>query len=317
MGKEAEKKKKDSKDNKTETKKIEKSTKNEKKIRQKDKKSKTKKILIITIPIIIIICIIGFLWFTNLNVSNNVTVQLVIDSGLVEVKHVGSSWTSASNGMLLEQSDTIKTGKDTSASVILFKGSIIRLDSNTKIKIKEIINDADKTYVKIEQDSGRTWNTISKISGIDDYEVQTPTTVASVRGTAFVVIVEPNGTTYYGVSHGIVNVSSISDGVIQGSINVSGNESVIVYVDKVGGSLEIKPFEMDDWVLENLLKDDQFVTDVKAELYSRIEPYIPQLKQLYGVTDEELDVLLDGYIRGDFTLPANTPDWIRDIIELS
>ena len=57
--------------------------------------------------------------------------------------------------------------------------------------------------------------------------------------------------------------------------------------------------------------------DIKAELYNRIDPYIPELKEQYGVTDEELDVLLEGYILGYYDLPPETPDWIREIIELS
>ena len=56
---------------------------------------------------------------------------------------------------------------------------------------------------------------------------------------------------------------------------------------------------------------------VKGDLYDRLEPYIPDLKELYGVTDEELDVLIDGYLLGYFDLPADTPDWIREIIELT
>ena len=112
-------------------------------------------------------------------------------------------------------------------------------------------------------------------------------------------------------------IDSVTIVTIQGTIDVSGNESVIVYVDMVGKSLEIKSFVIDDWILENLNKDEQFVTDVKEELYSRIEPYIPELKELYNVTDEELEILIDGYLSGDFELPPQTPDWIREIIELS
>lgn len=274
-----------------------------------------KKTYLLIIPVIVILCIIGLIWFSQ--TSEAVTAQLIIDSGTVQVKHADGSWTNAQSGILLAASDSIKTGSNTSASVIFFESSIIRLDSDTEITIQQIIEQDEEISIKIQQDAGRTWNAISKISGIDDYEVQTPTSVASVRGTGFVVIVEPNGTTYYGVSHGILNVSKVSNGLIQGSVDVSGNESVIVYVDITNKSLVIQPFEMDEWVLENLQEDEQFMADVKAELYRRIEPYIPELKETYGVTDEELDVLLDGYLEGQFDLPPETPQWIRDIIELS
>jgi len=271
------------------------------------------------IPVIIVICLVGVVWITlNPDIAKAESkAQLIIESGTVQVKHAEGSWISAQNGMELYQSDSVRTGDNTSASIVLFESSIIRLDSNTEVTLQELIQQEGETSVTINQNAGRTWNTVSKMSGIDNYDVQTPTTVASVRGTAFVVIVESNGTTYYGVSHGILNVSIVSNGTIQGTIDVSGNESVIVYIDMAGKSLEIKPFVIDDWILENLNKDEQFVTDVKEELYSRIEPYIPELKALYGVTDEELEILIDGYLRGDFELPPETPDPIREIIELS
>jgi len=271
-----------------------------------------KKILLI-IPVIIIISIIGVVWFAL--TPEVAKAQLIIESGTVQIKHEGGTWISAQNGTLLYQSDTVKTGNNTSASIVLFKSSIIRLDSNTEVMLQEIFEEEGETSVKIQQDVGRTWNTISKISGIDNYEVQTPTTVASVRGTAFVVLVQSNGTTYYGVSHGILNVSSMSNGSIQDVIQLDENKSVIVYIDMVNKSLEIKPFDKDDWVMENLLKDEEFLIDFKEELYSRIEPYIPELKERYGMTDEELDVLIDGYIKGYYDLPPETPDWIREIIE--
>jgi hypothetical protein len=268
------------------------------------------------LPIVIIIVIIGIVWLLLIPdvTADEPRAQLVIDYGTVQVKNEGGSWTSAENGMDLYQSDSIRTGDNSSASIILFETSIVRLDSNTKVTLEEIIRE-EETTVTLQQDSGRTWNTISKISGIDDYEVQTPTTVASVRGTAFVVIVDENGSTYYGVSHGILNVSSISNGVIQDSIDVSGNESVFVFIDLINESLEIVPFEMDEWVLENLLKDEQFVDDLKAELYARIEEYIPDLKAEYGINDEEIDILLEGYILGHIGVPEDAPEWVKELFE--
>lgn len=281
-----------------------------------NKKAKSmKKIFLLIIPIIIIVCIIGFIWYTQS--TDVVNAQLIVESGTVQVKHAGGSWISAQNSMLLHQSDSVKTGDNTSASIILFESSIIRLDNNTEVTIQELIQQEGETSVKIKQDAGRTWNTISKMSGIDNYDVQTPTTVASVRGTAFVVIVQSNGTTYYGVAHGILNVSYVSNGTIQGVVDLDENESVIAYVDMVNISLEIKPFVKDDWVVENLLEDEQFRIDLKEELYSRIEPYIPELKEQYGLTDQELEVLIDGYIMGYFDLPPDSPEWARKLFEFS
>ena len=152
-----------------------------------------KKFLFI-LPVIIILCIIGVIWFALGPgvVKAESKAQLIIESGTVQVKHAGESWISAENGMILYQSDSVKTGDNASASLILFESSIIRLDSNTEVTLREIIQQEGETSVKIEQDLGRTWNTVRNISGIDNYEVQTPTTIASVRGTSFGVFIIPN-----------------------------------------------------------------------------------------------------------------------------
>jgi len=271
-------------------------------------KSMKKKIFLI----ILIICIIVFVWF--LLRPEVIKAQLVIESGTVYVKHGGETWISAENGMLLYKSDSVRTGNNSSASIIFFKTSIVRLDNNTEVMLEELFRE-EETSITIQQDSGRTWNTVYKISGIDNYEVQTPATVASVRGTAFVVTVWENGSTYYGVSHGIINVTSISNGVIQDSIDVSGNESTFVFIDLIHLSLKIVPFEMDDWVLENLLKDQQFVDDLKEILYLKIKDYIPDLKAEFGINDDEIDALLEGYILGYFELPIDTPGWIKDLFK--
>ncbi|MFH1100736.1 MAG: FecR domain-containing protein [Methanobacteriota archaeon] len=246
-----------------------------------------------------------------------VEAQLIIDSGIVQIKHTGGSWTPAQNNMTLHQSDSIKTGTNASASVVFFESSTIRLANNTEITLVELFEQEGLTKVTIQQDEGKTWNTVLKISGIDDYEVQTPTTVASVRGTAFYVNVQTTGRTHVGVGHGVVNVSSTKNGQIIHTIQVNTNESVIIDPDTIEQPLEIKPFEKDDWILHNQELDDENVNAIKQDIFARLQPYIPELKERYGVTDQELDVLIDGYIRGYFNLPSETPQWIKDIIEKS
>jgi len=284
---------------------------------QKKKPSSAKKKVLIILPVIVILIVIGVVWFILSPNGNVAKAQLLIESGTVQVKHGGGAWTSADDGMFLYQSDSVKTGENTSATIVLFESSIIRLDNNTEVMLREIIQQVEESSVKIQQDAGRTWNTVLKISGIDNYEVQTPTTVASVRGTAFVVMVSSNGETYYGMGHGTLNVSSLKNGRIIHTITINKDEAVTIHPDLIDQPPEIKPFEKDNWILKNQQKDDENTEKVKEELYSRIEPYIPELKERYGVTDEELDTLIDGYLQGYYDLPPETPDWIRDIIELS
>ncbi len=284
--------------------------------KKQEVKSKNKKTLLI-ISIIILICIIGILWFIINLGEATVKAQLIIESGIVEIKNEGDDWSTAKNGTILYQSDIIRTGNNTEASVVFFESSIIRLDSNTEIILKELITEAEKTSITIQQNSGRTWNTVLKVSGIDDYEVQTPTTVASVRGTSFDVYIQSNNLTDVGVGRGVVIISKIDNNTIIDSIELKMNEAVSIYGDNIDQILKIRDFFLDDWVLKNQDKDGEFKTDVKADLYKRIDPYIDDIKERWDVTDDEFDVLLTGYVNGNFDLPPDTPEWIIDLMELS
>ncbi len=284
--------------------------------KKQEVKSKNKKTLLI-ISIIILICIIGILWFIINLGEATVKAQLIIESGIVEIKNEGDDWSTAKNGTILYQSDIIRTGNNTEASVVFFESSIIRLDSNTEIILKELITEAEKTSITIQQNSGRTWNTVLKVSGIDDYEVQTPTTVASVRGTSFDVYIQSNNLTDVGVGRGVVIISKIDNNNIIDSIELKMNEAVSIYGDNIDQILKIRDFFLDDWVLKNQDKDGEFKTDVKADLYKRIDPYIDDIKERWDVTDDEFDVLITGYVNGNFDLPPDTPEWIIDLMELS
>jgi hypothetical protein len=287
--------------------------------KKSESNTNSKKFLVI-IPIIVIVVIALFFILSQnpVEASDEANAQLIIDYGIVEVKHVGGTWSSADNGMLLYQSDSIRTGDNTSASVILFKSSIIRLDSNTEITLREII-DEEETNVTIDQNSGRTWNTVRKISGIDNYEVQTPTTVASVRGTSFLVNVTENGGTSYGVVNGSLNVSSKKNGTIIDTIKLKENESVKIDPDKIFKPLEKEKLKKDEWIDKNLEKYEKVIQEEKAELYKKIEQYIPQIKERYGITDEEIDALIEGYLRGhykDYDVPDTVPDWILNLLDI-
>lgn len=287
-------------------KKVQTSKGKEQKKKEKDTFKPKGKGVLLAISVIIVICVIGYFLLTPSS-DEEAKAQLTDISGSVQVKHEGS-WATAENGMNLYQSDSVKTGDNSSASLILFKSSIIRLDSNTEVTLKEVLEVAGETSVTLQQDAGRTWNTIAKMSGIDNYEVQTPTTVASARGTSFDVYIHADGNVTISVVNGTVNVSDVD--AIVFTIEVLENLSVTIDPDQMDQPPALEPFEKDDWMLENLLKDETFREALKETLYSRISSYLPEIRETYGIniTDEEIDILIDGYIRGEFVLPPGIPN---------
>ena len=280
------------------------------------KQKKFNKKLRLIISIIVIFCIIGVVWFVFISdfaKAEKPKAQLIIESGTVQIKHMGESWINAEDGMYLYESDSIKTGDNSYASIIFFKSSIIRLDSNTEVTIKKLLHDIEKTSVTIQQDSGRTWNTISRISGIDDYNVETPTAVASVRGTSFDIDVDEEGISVVKVIKGIVNVTYTISGTVY-TVKLNESYSLTVGYDETG---EPQPFELDDWITNNLLNDEQFKEDLKNTLYERIQPYIDYLTEEIGMSYKEIDALLIGYIEGEYDIPPETPDEYKKLFDLS
>lgn len=282
-----------------------------KKAKSNDKKGTKKSSIQLIAALTVVIVLIGAVFFILNSGVAEAKAQLTFDSGnIVQVKHTGESWIDAEDDMGLYESDSIKTGDNSTATITLFKGSIIRLDSNTEVTLKEIIEE-EETSVTIEQNAGRTWSTIQKVSGIDNYEVETPTAVASVRGTSFDVIVE-EGETIVSVIRGSVNVSTVGNETVY-TVTLNQNYSIKISSEGIG---EEEDLILDDWIQNNLLQDDSFTQELKTIIYENIGPYMDELKGRIGMTDKEIEILIEGYIRGDFPIPPQTPEEYRELFEL-
>ncbi|MFC1741898.1 FecR domain-containing protein [Nanoarchaeota archaeon] len=133
------------------------------------------KVFLILIILIIIIGVPTFLYLSG----RTEAAFLVVESGKVDV-HRGNGWQPATNGMKLSLGDSVRTA-DGRAAVILQGSIFIQLDENTEVKISEL----SRQNVKVSQESGATWNKFTSMFGVNTFEVKTPTTVATVRGTEF------------------------------------------------------------------------------------------------------------------------------------
>jgi hypothetical protein len=114
---------------------------------------------------------------------------LTIEEGDVEVDN-GQGWFDAVDGMKLSVDDKVRTlnGK---AIIILYESIIVQMDPDTEVSIEEL----SKKHTKLNQNSGSTWNKFAAIAGIKNFEIETPTTVATVRGTSFWVDMQSVGVT--------------------------------------------------------------------------------------------------------------------------
>src|SRR5438477_1660523 len=114
---------------------------------------------------------------------------LTVVDGSVLVSHGGSEFRSAHVGDVINAGDTIRAESGAAAEITYFEGSSVRLEADTQIVVESLRTEADGgTVIGMMQTLGRTWHVVTKlISGSSRYEVRTPSSTASVRGTIFAV----------------------------------------------------------------------------------------------------------------------------------
>ncbi len=120
------------------------------------------------------------------------TAILASVTGDVQVQR-NQIWSAAKTDDKVSQDDIIKTGNNASATVLFGSGSLMRVDANSQITLSNYSKDGDNWIIKINQIVGRTWNRVQKLVGASIYEVNTPTAVATVRGTAFGIDTNASG----------------------------------------------------------------------------------------------------------------------------
>jgi len=222
------------------------------------------------------------------------TAKLTAASGDVSV-----NGRAASLGTDLRENDVVKTGPGSSAEITFFGSSVVRLDENTEVRISDLIESKESRTIKLDQPAGNTWNRVLLASGINTYEIATPTSVASVRGTAFYVrIVE--GAVDVGVTEGIVNLKSIKDGAVVTEADIDRDKAGVVRTDALE-TIDVQALVRDAWVTQNEQKDGTLREEVKDKIRSKYGNLIGIAKSQYGVTDTQVEEYLDAYVGGEYT----------------
>ena len=125
---------------------------------------------------------------------------LEIDTGTVS-----RNGSPAKTGDTLNSGDKIHTDKNSAATLTFPDNSVLRLDENTDITVSQ----ASSLKISIFQSLGRTWSRVVKLVDSNNaYEIETPTAVATVRGTAFATNVNLDLSTNIDADDDIVDVST-------------------------------------------------------------------------------------------------------------
>jgi FecR protein len=133
---------------------------------------------------------------------------LDVVAGEAEIQRAGQDgFRPARDGLGLQPGDSIRTPPDGRVTIEYFDGSETRLDYSTTFTLTELVDDPHASVVEALHTSGSTFNRVVELTGSQSrFDVETPTAVASVRGTAFFTQVLEDRTFRVGVIEGEVLV---------------------------------------------------------------------------------------------------------------
>ena len=128
-------------------------------------------------------------------------------SGKARIKDKdGIKWDELKNGMRIHDAQRLETAGQSKCEISFRGKSIVRIDENTSIEIKENINGIDK--IKIED--GDIWLAHLLPETKSAIEIETPSSACSIRGTVYRLSCNNNQTTYK-CYKGTIKVNPISN----------------------------------------------------------------------------------------------------------
>jgi hypothetical protein len=151
---------------------------------------------------------------------------LTTANGDISVSELGTSFfVPGTVGMQLRVGDTLKSGKDSSATVTFFEGSTLELKADTQIVITSLSQTkSGSTTILLKQTIGETISHVIKLADPKSrYEIETISATAAVRGSIMVVAITSSGVTSVGNEEGTVSIiaQGIEISIPQGSHSVA------------------------------------------------------------------------------------------------
>ena len=206
-----------------------------------------------------------------------VIARLVKSEGRVHFKRLGASTFSeqAKPGAPIKNGDEIKVGEEGFAAVIyLDDRSILKVRENTKFSFMDTRNSRT-----IDLTHGTVLNDIKKEGRTKDFRIQTPVSVASVKGTQFAAIVSLSGVDQFICKEGLFEVLNMVSGE---TVNVAAGQKA---VSNATGDLVQAPASPGEYP-----SDPEVEELVEPDNDSLIEEIDPQPSdQNYDATDQNLE----------------------------
>lgn len=180
------------------------------------------------------------------------------------------------NNLALYPNDIIKTLKNSSCEIFFTDLAITLLEENTKLTLKTISKTQNNKQANYFLNTGKALSSINKLNKNDSFNVQTPSAIAGVRGTEFLVDAD-NDASEVAVYDGDVDVTALSkDGKVLGKQKIKKGLFLKLWKNKKPG----KPLKLTQR-LKNLAKKFpalrkrfQYLKQLKKQ--GKLKPFLKQ-----------------------------------------
>jgi hypothetical protein len=256
--------------------------------------------------LLISICFATLIAFSLPHVSLSQEKQLghvISCSGDTRIKRIKEDvWQNIELKMPVYYGDTVSTGEDGAVEIALFDKGSFKIQSSTQIALNTIISPVERKNSFLLF-FGRIWLKLSKYSSRSrNYEIQTPTTIAGVRGTELQIASYDDGTGLIHVTSGIVIVDNEAD---RKTLSANEGASLSLHEREIKKETDFKP----DWdknqrdARQRLFSDGQkYGSRVKSDIYQRkeyLQGLIDTANRLNSERDRYLSSAKEAQERGD------------------
>jgi len=246
------------------------------------------------IILIVILLLIGGISLAAANLYRSATTPaiLYIDSGEVEVD-LGSGWETAENEISLAREDKVRT-LEGEATIVFYESEVLSLEPHTEVSIETLLDD----NIQLHQETGETWSRVSKLTGTRDYEIETPTTVATIRGTAFNLKI-----------NGEQDTVLVGEGKVKLLSKRNNQEQELVEFEKAKVNQKeiikskISPQEL-EMIKGKVKKDIQILKKVREREINKKKFVLNRIKGIYDLSDGEIEEHLRKADLGEYDIDA-------------
>lgn len=172
-----------------------------------------------------------FPYLLECQVNENSKIMLFKKKGNVFYwNFLDKKWDNLPEKSNLREGVYVKTGPSSEAVISFGKKAVVTLAENTVIRIsKGLFEKGEINKIRVQVPKGKIWSVVEKLPEKESrYEVETPNTVAAVRGTVFMVNYRDNSTRVAVIS-GKVGVSSK---LIRAYVELKENTATTVVANK-------------------------------------------------------------------------------------